>query len=713
MRRVQASPAAARSSADSFRPDLEGLRGVAILLVLAFHAGIPGIGGGFIGVDVFYVLSGFLITGLLLRERERTGRISLSGFYARRARRILPAAAVVLVLTLVAAAFVISPLDLPRVARDAVAVALSAGNIRFALGATDYFASDLAPSPFLHYWSLGVEEQFYLVWPALLILAMRLGRPRVTAAIALVGVIAISYAASFYLTDASAAWAFYSLPTRAWQLALGGLIAAGTVWHSRVPDRVMAGVGCGGLFAVVAAGVLIDPTTMPYPGVASLAPTLGAGAVILAGGRGGPVASLLAHPWLRFLGKISFSLYLVHWPLLVLPATNLGLGEELPFAVRMALVAVAIVAAWASYHWIEEPFHRGRRLSFPAGRTVALGGATIVVTAVFALGVGFYADHALAAASGPDTGVAPTDNGTWTPSPTGTPGATGSPAVSSPSPAPTPTPSGPQPLPANLRPSLAAARNDWEKIELNGCTLGHLQVTPTDCVLGDPQGTKTVALVGDSHAAQWFPALDRIAKAEGWKLIPYTKLSCRFLDMRMYSLILKREYYECTTWRKLVVADLQRLKPDLVVVAAARDLRPMVPGDADPRLQGLAMARFLVQIPGRIAILADTPQSDYDIPACLALHRGDMRACETPRAVAFGPNRLILEQTAATASGATLVDLSDTVCSADPCPVVSGNLLMWRDSQHFTATYAASLAGALFAALPSLGAPSASPPGSQ
>jgi peptidoglycan/LPS O-acetylase OafA/YrhL len=693
---VHARPAVERSSADSFRADLEGLRGVAILLVLAFHAGIPGFGGGFIGVDVFYVLSGFLITGLLLRERERTGRIGLRAFYARRARRILPAAAAILVVTLVAAALVISPLDLPPVARDAVAVALSAGNIRFALGATDYFAAGVAPSPFLHYWSLGVEEQFYLVWPALLIVAMRIGRPRPAAALALAAVVVVSYAAALWLTDYSAAWAFYSLPTRAWQLALGGLIAAGAAWHARIPDRVMIPVGWLGLAAIVAAGVLIDPDTMPYPGVAALAPTVGAAAVILAGGRGGPIASLLARPWLRFLGKISFSLYLVHWPMLVLPATHLAIGEELPLALRIVLVLVSIVAAWASYRWIEEPFHRGRRWSVSAGRTVALGGAAIALTAVFAFGVNVYAARGLDAYSGPPDGVVQaTDDGTWPPGPASTPGPIGP---------------GPQPLARDLRPSLAAARADWERIQLDDCTLSNRETQPPDCVYGDAQGDRTVVLLGDSHAAQWFPALERIAKGERWRLIPYTKLSCRFLDMRMYSLIFKREYTECTTWRKLVIEELQRLKPDLVVVAAARDLQPMVPADDDARLQGEAMARFLVQVPGRIGILVDTPESNYDVPACLALHRDDVRPCETARAVAFSSRHLVLEQAAADASGATLVDLSDTICWRDPCPVVSGRTLMWRDRQHFTATYAASLAGALFAALPSLDTPSAAGP---
>ena len=685
---MHAAPAVERSSADSFRADLEGLRGVAILLVLAFHAGIPGFGGGFIGVDVFYVLSGFLITGLLLRERERTGRVGLRAFYARRARRILPAAAAILVVTLFAAALVISPLDLPPVARDAVAVALSAGNIRFALGATDYFAAGVAPSPFLHYWSLGVEEQFYLVWPALLVVAMRIGRSRMAVTLALAVVVVVSYAAALWLTDRSAAWAFYSLPTRAWQLALGGLIAAGAAWHGRIPDRIIVPVGWLGLAAIVAAGVLIDPDTMPYPGVAALAPTVGAAAVILAGGRGGSMALLLARPWLRFLGLISFSLYLVHWPILVLPATNMAIGEELPIALRIALVFVSIVAAWASYRWIEQPFHRGRRWSVSAGRTVALGGAAIALTAVFAFGVNIYAARMLDAVGGVPAGVVePTDPSTWSPGATPTPG---------------PVRSGPQPVPRDLRPSLATARVDWERIQVDDCTLSNSETQPPDCVYGDPQGSKTVVLLGDSHAAQWFPALERIAKGEGWRLIPYTKLSCRFLDMRMYSLIFKREYRECTTWRDLVIGELQRLKPDLVVVAAARDLRTMVPGDDDARLQGEAMARFLVQIPGRIGILVDTPSSSYDVPACLALHRDDAGLCETARGVAFGARHLILEQTAADVSGATVVDLSATICWRDPCPVISGRTLMWRDHQHFTATYAASLAEALFAALPPL-----------
>src|SRR4051794_1358599 len=302
-----------RTSGEGFRPDLEGLRGVAILLVLLFHAGIPGIAGGFVGVDVFFVLSGFLITGLLIRERERTGRVSLSSFYARRARRILPAALVVTVATLAFATAVLPPLDVLRAADDAVAVALSVGNIRFAATATDYFAGVASPSPFLHYWSLGVEEQFYLVWPALLVLATRFGRPRIGAGVVLAIVVVASLALGIWLTGVAAPWAFYSLPTRAWQLGLGGLlaIALDRAYTGRL-GIVAAIIGWAGLTAVVIAGLAIDPA-MPYPGLVALVPTVGAAAVIAGGRASRSPAALLGVRPLRFLGRISFSLYLVHW----------------------------------------------------------------------------------------------------------------------------------------------------------------------------------------------------------------------------------------------------------------------------------------------------------------------------------------------------------------------------------------------------------------
>ena len=200
-----------------FRPDIEGLRGLAVLLVVVFHASPELLSGGFIGVDVFFVISGFLITGLLYRELGSSGRISFSGFYLRRIRRLFPAAALAIAGILVLSAWLLSPLALPRVAADAVASALSVSNIRFALTTGDYFSAVATPSPFLHFWSLSVEEQFYLVWPALLLLVYRLGGARLVAtAVALIAVASLLLALA--MTEAAPTWAFYSLPTRAWQL---------------------------------------------------------------------------------------------------------------------------------------------------------------------------------------------------------------------------------------------------------------------------------------------------------------------------------------------------------------------------------------------------------------------------------------------------------------------------------------------------------------
>jgi peptidoglycan/LPS O-acetylase OafA/YrhL len=695
---------AQRHPAERFRPDLEGLRGVAILLVLVFHAGLPGTTGGFVGVDVFFVLSGFLITGLLLRERERTGRIDLVAFYARRARRILPAAAVVLLATLALSVVILAPLDLPRVAADTAAAAASVGNIRFALTGTEYFGAELTPSPVLHYWSLGVEEQFYLVWPALLILATRFGRPKLAATITLAGLVVASYAGALLLTSAAPGWAFYSLPTRAWELGIGGLLAATVAWHGRLPDAIVRPLGWLGLGAIVAALVLIQPST-PYPGVAALLPALGTAAVILAGGRSASVGAVLTMRPLRFLGLISYSLYLIHWPLLVLPQAGLAVGEELPLVVRLSLAALAVVLAWASQRWVEAPFQKGRFTWVPA-RTLRLAAVAIVITVAIPYTTGLMAGASLD--SGDVAAQLPlaTPGGPEEPSPDGAAATNESPATTIPesaTPGLTPDvgaeassgsqrpPDGPQPLPRNVRPSLAQAEADEDALRLDHCDVGQLYVAILDCAYGDRTSSKVVAVVGDSHAAQWFPALDPIGKAHHWRMVPFIKLSCRFLDMPTYSYWLQRTYTECNEWQALVVSRLKSLRPSLVIVGFIGDLETSTAADPDPIHQGQAVARLLAEIPGPKAIIVDTPGSRYDVPVCISRHVADVRPCETGRSVAFGASPGVVESVAAHISGATLIDLGTRVCPWDPCPVVLDGMIVYRDSHHLTATFAASL----------------------
>ena len=253
------------SAKEGFRPDIEGLRAVAVLAVVLFHAAVPGVGGGFVGVDVFFVISGFLITGLLWREASTTCTVRLRGFYGARARRLLPASAAVGVVTMIASALLLPPLQLESVFHDGVASALYISNYWFISRGVDYFASQMPPSPFLHYWSLGVEEQFYLVWPALILataglirLLRRRGRTEATSSqrpyLVVLAVVAVaSFALSFLTTYVAPGAAFYSLPTRTWQLALGGLIALTAGQWRRLPLRVATITGGAGLAAILLA----------------------------------------------------------------------------------------------------------------------------------------------------------------------------------------------------------------------------------------------------------------------------------------------------------------------------------------------------------------------------------------------------------------------------------------------------------------------------
>jgi len=365
-----------------FRPDVEGLRAIAILLVVLFHAGVPRLSGGFVGVDVFFVLSGFVITGLLLREHAASGRNRLLAFYGRRSRRILPAATLVIIATVLASykwlGFLVGD-DTAHVARTA---SLFYGNFHFISTNTNYLGSQAPPSALQNYWSLSVEEQFYLLYPTLFIAVALIWkrvslRPKLT--ILLVCSIVASFAWSIHQTSTNSVAAFFSPFTRAWELALGALVAVASIQLARLPRTVAAAMTWAGLVGILVAATTYNSST-PYPGVAVALPVIST-ALIVAGGMARPAAGselLLRLPPFQWLGKLSYSLYLWHWPVLIIASQHVG--HPLSVEENLLWVLFALVLSVGSYFLIENPIRHWSFLTRFAVRSVTLGGLLIALS---------------------------------------------------------------------------------------------------------------------------------------------------------------------------------------------------------------------------------------------------------------------------------------------------------------------------------------------
>lgn len=669
----------------SHRPDLEALRGIAILLVVAYHAGVGALGGGFVGVDIFFVLSGFFAARILAQEYASSGVVDVGGFYARRARRLLPALLAMVATTLLAAWWLLPPIDRGDVALLARHVALGTPNLALARSSADYFGR--ADSPFLHSWSLGVELQLSLFVPLVFLALASIGavslgpaRGRTGArdvvarrtaglvrglGIGLPILIVASFALSVWRTHADPVWAFYGATSRAWEFAVGGMLAflVPAMPPERVApvDRGRATLVLLGLVALGVAALWYDGT-MAYPGVAALLPVTATAFAILGGGRGRDLLSGDGRivRALRWCARISYAWYLWHWPFIAL---GVALLPTLGVWGKLGLSVVALGPAWLTHRFVEEPLRGGagtgsRRWSF----ALLLAAALLVASAA-----------SLAHRAAVRAGAHPSQR------------------------------------------RFAAAREDrmthacWDRLPT--------RAGQAPCVFGDPRGRTTVALMGDSHAEHWIAAFDRLGRARGWRVVVFVKGGCPVAESPELGVARRaRRNAECARYRAEAVREIIRLRPDVAVLSSwseyvSRDASVRRGRDREGLLAPSAWRAGLARTYGRIAsrgipvvALRSTPLLPFDAPSCLsqAAARGRSGraladACRYDRDAALhGTARLA--QTAAVHDAArrglpvTYVEMSDRVCPTSMCSVVQRGVVAFTDDNHLAASFTRALA---------------------
>ena len=617
------------------RPEIQALRGIAVLTVVVYHLWPGALPGGFVGVDVFFVISGFLITGQIVREARRTGSVSLAAFWARRAKRILPAALVVLAACALATKATVPETQWDQFFAEITASTAYLENWHLAGAAVDYQALDDAPSPVRHFWSLSVEEQFYLVWPLLILLALVVLRGRI--GLVLGAVTAASFAWSLHKTATDPAAAYFVTPARAWEFGVGGLLAL--LPATARPSRALSAAG---LAAIALASFALGAGT-PFPGTAALLPVLGAAAVIH--------ARALSFGPLERLGDISYSVYLWHWPLIVL-VPELG---------APALLVATLALGWLSKLAVEDPVRRIRLA--PRWVFVPAAAGTAAVLMLASTGAGALEEQVereriavkrvlaeppacLGAAvlvrdCEPRRGVLPT------------------------------------PAAAADAPNAPCG---FEKVE--GL------IVP--CAFGTPaaRATGQIALIGDSHASHWRAALRPVAQRRGWRGTSIARSHCPYAagDPGLVG----EDRRGCLGWREQVPRYLARHPEIETVVVAQFEGADATAGDF------LAAWQKLPSSVRRIVVLRDNPRmlNGGATLACVqdALDAGrpPARACRRPRDEALPPDPAV--EAARRSDRAVVVDMTRFFCDAEWCPPVIGGALVYKDANHITSVYGATLA---------------------
>lgn len=680
----------------SVRLDIQGLRALAVILVALNHVlGTPA--GGFVGVDVFFVISGFIITSVLLREFDRTGTISFGNFYIRRVKRILPAALLVILVTLLASTLLMSYERAQAVAGDSFWALFFGANWNMLLGGVDYFAEGLPPSPLQHYWSLSIEEQFYFVWPWLmlgvLLFATRRrgsGSGRGWLLFAISTIVVISFGWALFETNTSPGTAYFNSFARFWELGFGALLAI--VVPALKPTRsfVAASLAYLGLAIIIVSVVLISEET-PFPGFAAVLPVLGAGLILFAGvGQSATYDRALApltNPIAKYLGDISYSLYLWHFPLTVLLLTILPEG---PVYYALTLGGTLVLSV-LSYHFVENPIrtsmwmeHNESSAAREKRRTVITMG--IATTAAVALAASSYVVMYREADSRAqayvtqsqlelDTARAATDGAV------NEAGAAALRCVGAGYLDPANQPCNMDSL--TLTPSVGSLADDVGTQSDLACRRTD-SPEPVSCTFGSqaPDALK-VALIGDSHAGVYLPVLREIANEKNWSLTTYIGNGCQWAS---------RSQDECGRQLDVAQADFLDATPyDLIISAAARKFTSTWSATAVD--SAVSRATEAASAGSKVVYLEDVPIPSEESLRCLERVGFDPKTsvCGTDAAEAFQqPDQIALAF--AEVPSVSVVSMNDLLCMNDFCPAVIGHVITYRDTvDHLTVAYARSM----------------------
>ena len=612
---------------------IQALRAVAATLVVLFHAKLAP--GGFVGVDIFYVISGYLITGIIIKEITLSGAFRYRAFFLRRAKRLLPASVSVLLLTALGAWLFLAPTVRSSLGKDILAATIYISNYLFAWWQNDYQNLNATPSPVIHYWSLAVEEQFYLLWPLIIFTLWKIGSQRLVFR-GILAITALSFTFSLYLTNASPIWAFYSLPTRAWELGVGALLlfVPKQITNSKSVPKTLA-IWIATLTLAYSVFRFSDNT--PFPGTAALYPVLATAALILFVKSWPPILNDFSKfRIVQWLGDISYPFYLWHWPLLVIPSTRFG--RPLTLLERFLLIALTALAADLTHRFIENPIARSQisnkkiaRFSIAATMSGVLASSAILLTN--------QADISL----------------------------------------------------PNGRSISIAAVMQKPKIYDDGCHANYGESVSSECLYGDKKSKRNIVLYGDSHAAQWFPALEKIAQDQGFALTSLTKSACPAAEvLRVQSGAFKNA--DCVAWRKNAIKRINDLNPEAVIMSGFQHFD--YPKNYQSRdswwFEGQrALYKNIKNSSPKLIYISDTPHPLRDIPSCLATAKEsecDVNEKSDPRV----------------AGGFLVLDPTPWLCP-DGCPAIVDGIVAYRDASHISVEMSAALSDKLLGYLQSVG----------